>query len=484
MKSAHYISIVLLGLAHPIIAQEVQLLENKTIVRQQEIRQKGDSLDISFLLDINQLELPSTRSLTLTPVLSNGETSHALTPILLNGSNRHKTYHRNVALGTAYPDEYYTVQKVTQKNLQPIDYQESVLCEPWMKNANLYLVEDYCGCAGYTAQSNREKLNVSPLFLPVKSYEAQFAYCYAEPQKEVQKNRTALEDIFLNFPVNKMVIYPDYMNNQAELDKAQEMIEKINSDHNLSIQKITLRGYASPEGSVPSNCRLSEGRAAALKNYLTPRLHNNQLPMFSESGCEDWKGTIELLERSDIDGRDLLLDAIRKCDHSDAAEIGLRTLAGGIPYTAMLHEIYPKVRRVVCSVDYTVREFTIEEGRRIINEHPELLSMYEMHQIAFSYPGNSPEFLDAFRTAERIYPQNEIALLNGAIVALADSDTEKAAANLQKVTMHNPICLNAQGILLACQGKKEEAKECFLEAMEEGLDVAKHNLSELEKTMK
>lgn len=484
MKIAQYISVVLLGLAQPMIAQEVQSLDNKIIVQQQEVKQKGDSLAVRLLLDINGLELSSTRSLTLTPVLSNGETNRALTPILLNGANRHKIYRRHVALGAAYADEYYTVQKVSHKGNQPIDYRESVLAEAWMKNADLYLVEDYCGCAGYTAQSNKEKLNALPLFIPAKPYEAQFAYCYAEPQKEIQKNRTALEDIFLNFPVNKIVIYPDYMNNRAELDKAQEMIEKINSDRNLSIQKITFRGYASPEGSVPSNCRLSEGRAAALKNYLTPRLHNNQLPMFSESGCEDWDGTIELLAKSNLPDRDVLLEAIRKCDRSDAAEMRLRTLNGGTPYAAMLREVYPKVRRVVCSVDYTVREFTIEEGRKLIGTQPELLSLYEMHQVAFSYPGNSPEFLNAFRIAERTYPENEIALLNGAIVALADGNTDKAAANLQKVTMRNPVYLNSQGILLTRQGKKEEAKECFRQAMEQGSDVAKHNLSELEKTMK
>ena len=206
--------------------------------------------------------------------------------------------------------------------------------------------------------------------------------------------------------------------------------------------------------------------------------------MFSESGCEDWSGTIELLEKSNIPGRDLLLDAIRKCDRSDAAEMRLRTLEGGVPYAAMLREIYPKVRRVVCSVDYTVREFTLEESRQLIGGQPELLSLYEMHQAAFSYSGNSPEFLDAFRTAQRIYPENEIALLNGAIVALVDDDIRQAEANMQKVTLRNPVYLNARGIMLSRQGKKEEAQTCFRQAMEQGLDVAKHNLSELEKTMK
>lgn len=477
------IILVLLGLGEAVTAQQVQTLKDGITVNHQEIKQKDDSLSVSLQLDINELQLSSVRSLTLTPVLTNGETEKALTPVLLNGANRHKVYRRHVSLGAESSESYYAVRKV-RKNNEPVIYREAVAFEPWMAAAKLNLIEDYCGCGGYAEAQEREVLNAAPILLPTAAYEPQLMFCYAEPMQEVQKKRTELKDVYLNFPVNKVVIYPDYMNNRSELEKTREMIEKINSDRNLTIQRITFRGYASPEGSVASNCRLSEGRAAALKNYLTPRLHNNQLPMFSESGCEDWDGTIALLEKSDMPGRDLLLEAIRKCDRSDAAEMRLRTLKGGAPYATLLRDIYPKVRRVVCSVDFTVREFTVEEGRSLITTHPELLSQYEMYRVACSYPANSPEFLNALRMAEQTFPQDETALLNGAMVALREGNNEKAAANLQKVNTRNVIYLNAKGILLMRQGQKEEAKACFEKALQQGSEAARQNLSELEKTTK
>lgn len=477
------ILLVLLGLGQSLTAQQIQTLKDGIVLHRQEIKQKDDSLAVSLQLDISNLRLPSVRSLTLTPILTNGETEKTLKPILLNGTNRHKVYRRQVSLGIESPEVYYTVRK-TGKNNKPITYYESIVFEAWMATAKLSLVEDYCGCGGYAEAQNKEALNAVPILLPTAPYEPQTMFCYAEPVQELQKKRTELKDVYLNFPVNKIVIYPDYMHNRSELEKTQEMIEKINSDRNLSILKITFRGYASPEGSVSSNCRLSEGRAAALKNYLVPRLHNDKLPMFSESGCEDWDGTIKLLEKSHITGRDLLLDAIRKCDRSDAAEMHLRTLEGGIPYQAMLKEIYPKVRRVVCSVDFTIREFTVEEGRSLINTRPEWLSQYEMYKVACSYPANSPEFLAALRTAERIFPQDETALLNGAMVALKEENNEKAATNLQKVKSRNIVYFNAKGILLMREGQNEEAKACFEEALKQGSEAARQNLSELEKTIK
>lgn len=477
------IILLLLGLGQSVAAQQVQTLKDGIVIHHQEIKQKDDSMAVSLQLDINNLQLSSVRSLTLTPVLTNGETEKAFAPVLLNGANRHKAYRRHVSLGAESPEAYYIVRKV-RKNNEPIVYQEAIAFEPWMATAKLNLIEDYCGCGGYAEAQNKEMLNAVPILLPVAPYEPQLMFCYAEPIQEMQKKRTELKDVYLNFPVNKIVIYPDYMNNRSELEKTQEMIEKINSDGNLSILKITFRGYASPEGSVPSNCRLSEGRAAALKNYLIPRLHNDKLPMFSESGCEDWDGTLALLEKSNIPGRDKLLKAIRKCDRSDAAEMRLRTLDGGAPYKAMLNEVYPQVRRVVCSVDFTIREFTVEEGRNLIGIHPELLSQYEMYKVACSYPANSPEFLDALRTAERIFPQDETALLNAAMVALKEGNNEKATVNLQKVQTRNVVYFNAKGILLMRQGQKEEAKACFEEARKQGSEAARQNLSELEKTIK
>lgn len=485
MKIYPYIALALLASSLPATAQEVQVLKDGISIEHQEVKQDNDSLCLRLGLNISNLKLSSLRSLTLTPILANGETQQALTPILLNGANRHKVYLRHVALGHESPEEYYLVQKVGHKGNPAIDYRGSVAFQPWMAEAKLYLVEDYCGCSGYTEQQAREELRAIPALLPVIPYEAQPMYCYARPEKEILKSRTELKNVYLNFPVNKVVIYPDYMNNRTELERTKEMIEKINSDHNLTIKKIMFRGYASPEGSVPSNCRLSEGRAAALKNYLVPRLQDGSLPMFSESGCEDWDGTIELLEQSQIPGRDRLLEAIRQCDRSDAAEMNLRTLDGGAPYAAMLREIYPKVRRVLCSVDYTVREFTVEEGRSLINGHPELLSQYELYQVACSYPANSTEFLNALRTAEQLFPQDETALLNGAMVALREGNNEKAAASLAKIkNQDNVVYLNAKGILLMRNQQPEEAKACFEKAATQGSEAARHNLSELEKTMK
>lgn len=259
------------------------------------------------------------------------------------------------------------------------------------------------------------------------------------------------------------------------------MVEKINTDKNLHIREVVIRGYASPEGSVPSNYRLSEGRAAALKNYLVPRIKGEALPMRSESGGEDWEGVIQLLESSDASGREALLTAIRGGNRSDAAEQALRSIQGGTPYSWMLKEIYPKVRRVLCSVQYTVREFTVEEGRDIIRRNPEQLSLFEMYQIADSYAEDSPEFMETFETAVRIYPTDETALLNAATVSLVKGDVGQAEMYLKQIRQTNQALHNTWGVLEMMKGNYETSETYLKKAAAEGSKAAQHNLEELEK---
>ncbi|MCD8135103.1 MAG: DUF3868 domain-containing protein [Parabacteroides gordonii] len=462
--------------------EQTAIYGNRITIRQSEpLEQQGDSLPVAFLLDAGGLKIESCRSLTLTPMIAGEKDTLRLQPIVFNGRNRHQVYRRNLSLGEEDPQTYYAVVKMTGKEEKTVAYRRSVLFAPWMNDARLVIEENLCGCGGHTQQTTCDPLFA--VIAPVPLVEEPFrpAYAYLQPAPEKVKNRTELKDIYLNFPVNKTVIYPEYMNNPAELTKAQKMIEGINSDKNLSIREVLIKGYASPEGSVASNHRLSEGRAAALKNYLVPRLHTPSLPIRSESGGEDWEGVIELLPGSDITGRDELLAAIRKGDRSDAAEQALRTLDGGQPYREMLQQIYPKVRRVLCSVSYTVREFTLEESREIIRLHPEQLSVEEMYRVAESYPEDSDEFKEALRTAARVFPADETARLNAAVIELQEGNYDKAATLLDGIRQSNAAYENACGLLAVQREAYEQAAAHFRKAVEGGSDAARQNLSELEK---
>lgn len=204
-------------------AQQKQIYNDGIIVRQHALQQQGDSLLIDIELDVNNLELSSRGALTLTPALIGKETEQPLQSILLNGRNRHKVYVRDVSLRKIEPGTYYTEVKMTDKDQRIIRYRQAIPFAAWMSEARLVMNEDLCGCGGYTREATEEELfAVAPVLVPVKKedYQIQPMFSYIKPAIEKVKQRTELRDIFLSFPVNKVIIYSDYFSNAAELTRA------------------------------------------------------------------------------------------------------------------------------------------------------------------------------------------------------------------------------------------------------------------------
>lgn len=55
-----------------------------------------------------------------------------------------------------------------------------------------------------------------------------------------------------------MDIRPEYMNNPVELTKIHTAIDDLKSDKSIEVQRLEIIGYASPEGTLAVNKRLSE----------------------------------------------------------------------------------------------------------------------------------------------------------------------------------------------------------------------------------
>ena len=71
---------------------------------------------------------------------------------------------------------------------------------------------------------------------------------YDVPQAEERKMRRIEGKAYVNFPVNRTEIYPDYMVNPVELRKITNSIDTVRMMADATVKSITLTGFASPEG--------------------------------------------------------------------------------------------------------------------------------------------------------------------------------------------------------------------------------------------
>lgn len=301
-------------------------------------------------------------------------------------------------------------------------------------------------------------------------YTPSYELAYIEPQAEKEKSRHLSGQAYLSFLVNKTDIRRDYRNNAVELSKVEETINVVRKDPNTTITHIDIHGYASPEGSFANNKRLAEGRAQAFKDYVQ-QLIDLPANIFSvESTPEDWEGLIAAL-----DAPELLAIAKSEAD-PDAKERQMKTRYPA-QWKQLLADVFPTLRHSDYRVSYTIRPFTVEEARDIIRSKPQQLSLNEMFLVANTYAPGSKDYDDVFETAVHMYPDDETANLNAAVIALRKDNLEAASRYLTKAGQ-SAEAQNARGVLAAKQGDYAAAETAFgLSTIKE----AKHNLEELQR---
>ncbi len=315
---------------------------------------------------------------------------------------------------------------------------------------------------------------VAPLYVPVPEpqpeparaviYDPALSASFVTPDVEEVKVRSELGKAYLDFAAGRSDIAPNIKNNAAELQKLNALIESVSSNPDATITGIVITGYASPDGNYATNMTLSERRAQALRNHIgaTYGLPQN---LFSVYGVgEDWVGLEKLVEQSDFSQKEQILSIIGNVGLFDGRERQLMALDGGAIYSRMKTELFPELRRVEYTLEYTVIPFTIEKGKEVIKTRPGDLSLNEMFLIANTYQPGSEAFNEVFEIAARIFPDSDVANINAATIALNRKDADSAARYLAKVKTQDAAYWNNLGLLQWLQGDKAAAAESFAKA--------------------
>lgn len=412
-----------LSLPAPICAQWE---ENSGTVRVDRVNVEWKpSIEIGMRLSLTDLYVKSDEAVEIIPLLQGEKDTLELPRVLVNGRVRHIIYRRHH--GTGY-EGYQAVVRRENGTEQHIDYATRIPAQPWMDGAKLALVTDLCGCGWKTlAQQQTEVTRVeSPKYEPLLAFIA--------PAREEVKAREKSGRAYLDFPVNKTTIYPDYRNNPQELRRIQATIDSVHTDPYATITDVSIKGYASPEGAYAANARLAKGRAATLADYVKGLYPFTGVRFLVDSEPEDWEGLEERVAASSLAEKDELLAIIRDASITDpdARELKLKRVKGGEPYRYLLQQFYPALRHSDYAVKYTIRNFTVEEAKELLYTAPAQLSLDEMYRVAQTYTPGSKEFNEVFEIAVRMYPDDPVCNLNAANTALLRHDADAARRYLLK----------------------------------------------------
>ena len=464
MKTICLYSLLALLPLVPVAADEVKRLPGGAEVSGVDIRKQRDSVVIRMNLNLSGMEVGRNRSIVVTPLFYAEGEEEWLPAIEVMGRTRYLYYQRNEE--SLYADSPYTIIKKDKNATQQVGYQVSVPYRKWMDRASLVVAEDTCQC-GEVSKGNSILLAQADLVFTPR-------LAYISPQAETRKARALSGEAYLDFPVNKTVIYPGYRRNTAELAKIRATIDTIRTDKDFSITRISLKGYASPEGKYAANVRLSEGRTDALKDYLMGE-YGFEASLFStEAGAENWAGLRKYVAQSGLADKEAILAIIDSEGEPDAKEQHIRR-EHAASYRILLQDCYPALRRTDYTVDYVIRGFNVEEAKEVIKTRLQNLSLQEMFAVAQTYQPGSEEFNHVFDVAVRLYPADPIANLNAANALLERKEAAQALKFLDKAG-DTPQADNARGVAMILLERYDEAERYLRRAAQAGVSEASENL--------
>ena len=437
------------------------------------LKRDGSYLTVGMTLRLSEVEAEGDRAVLITPLLEKGDTNKALRPIGIYSRNRYFHYARQGKgrmLGGA--DELSFKEKDKPDTLA---YQVILPYEEWMDGASLTLFRQDYGCCGKVlAEQSRtigEYRGKRPEFIPLM--------VYVQPEVERTKTRALAGTAYIDFPVNRTQIRPDYRNNRRELDKIIATIDSVQADKDITVTSLAIKGYASPEGSYAGNARLATGRTEALKDYVSELYRFEAGFIRTSSEPEDWEGLRRYVEKSDLEHKQAILTLIDSQEDPDRKE---RRIRSDYPddYRILLRDCYPALRHSDYRIEYTIRSFTdVEEMRRMMRTQPQKLSLQELFLVAQDCDPGSKEFDEVFDIAVRMYPDDPIANLNAANTALRHKDLKAARRYLAK-TSAIPQSVYARGICALLEKNYAEAETLLKQAQSQGIHEADAALKELE----
>jgi len=507
MNRITYIIVLLLGvfLSVPVDAQRQQTSRNKSksssaqasgsqkSVSQRnrvqyitnQMKQEGDSLVVDMDIDMSRMNLQANHAQILTPVIGSDTEEIELPKVMIQGTARNKAFVRELELNDqAYEDFENNLPYAIVKPNGKLNYRMSVPFESWMTEAYLDVEEDLCGCGDMSKIARSrvfEELTKEIIVDPVYNVRPQLAYI--QPEVEAVKKRLEVGNAYLSFPRGKNEIFPTFGNNPAELAKIDNMITTISSNKDITVQGVYMTGYASPESSLKFNMELSRSRAESMMRYFMRNSDISSHLFETHTGGEDWEGLRRLLEEYPLSNKNEIFHLMNTIYDLDEREKAISRVAGGQPYKVMYEVLYPRLRRVMCEVNYTVRDFSAEEAKANLEYAPNLLSLNEMFIVANSYEAGSPEFLRVFEIARSEFPDDPVANLNGAAAALSKNNLREAERYLRLSDSSTPEYQNNMGVYQMLRGDFNEAEKYLQRAENGGLSVASANMRELKKKM-
>ena len=241
----------------------------------------------------------------------------------------------------------------------------------------------------------------------------------------------------------------------------QAALDEIKANERKTLKGTEVVAYASPDGGESLNAKLSDKRSQSGAKAWSKVIGGREVadPEVKSVG-QDWEGFQELVAKSDIEDKDLIIRVLSMYSDPAVRESEIKNMSE--VYTVLKKEVLPELRRArfIANVEY--QNYTAEELLKLVEENSDVLD-----EEALLRSASLVKDLDA---KEAIYKKaidkynSDRAQFNLGVVYLEQGELGKAEKAFAKVETKDADLKTAEGVIALRNGDLAAAEKAFAAA--------------------
>jgi len=272
-----------------------------------------------------------------------------------------------------------------------------------------------------------------------------------------QKTIEQKQDAEIKFLIQQSNIRDSELKNLVNLTKN---IQNAKDDNSLSLKNLEISSYASPDGGVQLNEKLSQARENSTKNYIDNQLKKikTSVNISGSFTAQDWEGFRTLMEKSSIQDKAVILNVLSMYSDPEQREKEIKNISAA--YTEIKEQILPQLRRSKLTLTTEIIGKSDEEIQKLIAENPSKLSVEEMLYAA-TLINDLNYKKEVYKKVVQYYPNDARGYNNLGVVEYQLGNISEAQRNFTKaleLDKKNPIANFNQGSVLVAKGDISNAK--------------------------
>ncbi|TFH37034.1 MAG: hypothetical protein E4G95_05155 [Bacteroidia bacterium] len=247
----------------------------------------------------------------------------------------------------------------------------------------------------------------------------------------------------------------------------KEFMALVKENDRLEFTGTTISSYASPDGELDFNEKLSGKRGETSTKYVKAEFAKSKIEdinkdefITSEYTAEDWEGFKVEVSNSNIVDKELILRVLSMYSDPVVREREIKNMASA--FDALKTDVLPKLRRSKIIVNVNKIGRSDEEILEAIKSDPTALDIEELLYAA-TLTKDAKEQLKYYEIAASQVPKcirahNNVGVTN---MKLGNIDAAKTAFEKAQALQNNDVVKNNLGFVALVQGDSDKAEEYF-----------------------